>query len=503
MSSLQAPQGTIQLSSDLWSNSDELIQKILVVAQRLQLEQFDPASKDEDIRSDVPHALKQHRSLLAALHVSTTISDLVNIVSTLAAETSSGTSAAAPQFIARFVPFVQTVSHTFSAVVARQAYAVKSTYKLSYVVGRIMLDLAQKGFCKPQEESDSKNDGQDGETVEGTGMGAGTGDKNVSSEIEEEGQVEGLQGEEEEEEDKQGKDDENEDEDDAISMANDFEGELGGGREKKGEDSGDEEEEDHDEHVGDVDPLDPGAVDEKFWGDEEKPEEESGGREDLTEQQTQEQSGEAELSAKDERSGKQPESKEKEKEEPKEGEEAETGAQQGVQQEEGEEGDEDMEDTAEDENGLEDDGMAPPQQDEVAVPEGDKLDLPEDLNFDGSEAGEENEGDDLGDDIALSVDGDEPREESDDADMASNDDGEMAEDAPPATAPTEEESNEPEATLNHDLDLSASNDALAQESAEMGRGQGAGEQKREEEGGEEEKMDVAEEDAENESVGQG
>lgn len=52
-------------------------------------------------------------------------------------------------------------------------------------------------------------------------------------------------------------------------MDEDFKGEMGEGKEKE-EGSGDEEEEeeDYDEYVGDVDFLDFGVVDEKFWGEE-------------------------------------------------------------------------------------------------------------------------------------------------------------------------------------------------------------------------------------------
>jgi hypothetical protein len=54
------------------------------------------------------------------------------------------------------------------------------------------LDLCTNGFCKPQEQEEGSDEGEG----EGTGMGQGQGREDVSEEIENEGQMEGLQGEE-------------------------------------------------------------------------------------------------------------------------------------------------------------------------------------------------------------------------------------------------------------------------------------------------------------------
>ena len=120
----------------------------------------------------------------------------------------------------------------------------KSMLKLNHVLASILKELAADGFCRPAE-SDGKNgaeDAADGKTTEGTGMAEGTGAKNVSNEIEDESQLEGLQSDVPQEK----RDDEEEPQDgddDAVEMNMDFEGDL----EDRGDgekDSGDEEDDD-------------------------------------------------------------------------------------------------------------------------------------------------------------------------------------------------------------------------------------------------------------------
>ncbi|KAJ1946982.1 AAA ATPase midasin, partial [Linderina macrospora] len=114
----------------------------------------------------------------------------------------------------------------------------------------------------------------------GTGMGEGStaGAKNVSDEIEGEDQVEGLQGEEPDDTNDAGKDE------DAIEMENDFQGQLGDADLETDDDDSDKSDDEDDENqmdeqLGDVDPTDPTALDEKLWDDdqeEDKPEESKG-----------------------------------------------------------------------------------------------------------------------------------------------------------------------------------------------------------------------------------
>jgi midasin len=472
MSSSEVATSRSELSPDLWVKSDNLIQVMLVVIQGLAQTSL-VNNVDEDVGVHVPSAYSQLRTFAQSLRIPDIVAELSSFLAGLSDYLAQfGHSADAPLCLARILPFVESLSETYAQSVATHIFIVKSTYKLCYVVGRLMLDLAHRGFCKPSEESDSGKDGDEGDKVEGTGMGAGSGDKNVSSEIEEEGQVEGLQGEKEEE----GEADEKEDgvDDDAVEMENDFEGALGDGKEREGEDDEGEdegEEDEHDDHIGDVDPLDPGAVDEKFWGDEEQPEKENG--KELMDQGTHEAPGEAEMSAKE---NERKESKnDKREQEAAEGSEQQQDDTQHDDTPQDELGDDDGEDMPDDSNDRDDNDAdehpARQDQSEVNVPEGDRLDLPEDLYL-GSENGNDLD-DDLEDDMDLPNDetgeGDDA-EGMQDVDMGSEKGGEAAEDAPPATDVTEEGSAEQE-DLSQNLDLSASNDAQAQESADVGQGQ--------------------------------
>jgi midasin len=485
------------LDAGLWQRSDDLIQVMLVVTQGLAQITTQSDTKDDEA-PHVPTAYAHQRSAVQSLRVPDLLSELSTLTTALAERLAAGPSEDAAMCLARLLPFIEVLAQTYAQWVMTNAWTVKSTYKLSYVVARVMLDLAQRGFCKPAEE-DSSKDGDEGDTVEGTGMGAGTGDKNVSSEIEEEGQVEGLQGEQEEEQEEKDKGGEDDD-DEAVEMENDFEGKMEDGKEREeGDDDEGEEEGDHDDHVGDVDPLDPGAVDEKFWGDEEQPEKEGG--DELMDQKTQEAPGEAEMSAKE---------SEGEKEQAPDESEAQQDTQHDdtLQDDRDEQGDEMPDDTNERDDGETEEQPAGQDQSEVNVPEGDRLDLPEDLNL-GSEDGDEQD-DELGDGMELPEDEREGEDDEgqggDDIDMASEDEGEAVEDAPAATGVTEEDTMEQEEAPNQNLDLSASNDAQAQESADAGQGQGgrsedAAEKRKPEEG--DVPMDEADKEAEDEAKGEG
>lgn len=462
----------INMSTEAWSQSDDVIQSMLVVTQSLRTE---PVERNDDDPTHFPTEYKALNATTASLQTSGVLAKLDSFIDHAADSPD-------PMVLARMLPFVSDLAETYARSVRTRAYTVKSNYKLAYVLARVVFDLAQKGFCKPQEESNDKGDGDDGAAVDGTGMGAGTGDKNVSKEIEEESQVEGLQGEQEEEQDG-GQD--REDEDDAVSMDDDFEGQLGDAKEGeddgKGSDDGDEEE--RDDHVGDVDPLDPGAVDEKFWGDDEKEQEqqENEGKEDLMNQKD-EGGGESEMAAK-ESEGNKGKDKDKEQEQPEgqqdnnddnEHNDLDDFDDKNDQNEDGEEkeGEEDkMEDGPEQDGGIQD-------QDDVAAPEGDRLDLPDDLDIGDDEQGEGADAEDFDD---LHLDGQDedqgPPEESSDAGQANEDDGaEGEDDAPAPTGATEEEANEPDDTLNPNVDTSAAADNQAQQSAEAGAGLDGGQQ---------------------------
>jgi midasin len=469
-----------RLAEGIWVESDALIQALLVVAQSVD-SAVPEANADE--YAHMPTSFARQAKAITGLRVSEIVARLNALATALASDLSGHESTAAPAALARVLPFVEILAESFAQAVSAHLASAKGIYKLNYVVARVLLDIAQKGFCKPQEESkDDNKDGDAGE-VEGTGMGAGSGEKNVSDQITDESQVEGLQGEEEEEEEDKDKGDDDDD-DDAVDMENDFDGKLEDGKEKDKDDdeaSGDEDEQDEpDDHVGDVDPLDPGAVDEKFWGDEKEEEEkEQDGREDLMNQKNDDDK-EAELNAKDgAQEDKKKEKKEEEAEQPQdEGEAPESKeAKNDPLGEDGEEEDDKMDEFEEQEQGEDDEneGADMPQQDNVAADEGDRLDLPEDLDLgdedDGMDDGAEENDEQFDDgDIDMS-----DHEDGEDHGVTSDQEGADDDDnAPDATGATEDDADpdQEEADVQN-LDTSASNDATAQEAAASGRGQGA------------------------------
>ena len=63
---------------------------------------------------------------------------------------------------------------------------------------RVFRNLLAEGFCsKGENGEDEEEDGDDGDVGEGTGMGEGYGEDDVSEQIEDEEQVAGLKDEEE------------------------------------------------------------------------------------------------------------------------------------------------------------------------------------------------------------------------------------------------------------------------------------------------------------------
>lgn len=156
----------------------------------------------------------------------------------------------------------------------------RATVQMSYKLTKAFTQIASQGFCTPQEKSDETS-GDSGKLEAGTGLGDGDGAEDISKDIQPDEDLSELAQEANKEQT-----DEIEDEKDAVDMADeDLEGEMGSvagadDDDEDGSQKGDEEEEDNDmdEEAGDVDDLDPTAVDEKMWdGDDEKAEKDQQG----------------------------------------------------------------------------------------------------------------------------------------------------------------------------------------------------------------------------------
>ncbi|PFH53375.1 hypothetical protein AMATHDRAFT_1433 [Amanita thiersii Skay4041] len=270
------------------------------------------------------------------------------------------------------LPFIEVYFQLVNSQLANHCDWTKALFKLAYVLCSIMHTLARQGFCKPPDASNS-GDGNGGDEAHGgVGIGEGSGTRNVSKEIEDDSQVEGLKGDKEDQESDKDKYD-----GDAIEMGEDIEGEMEDVPDKGSEDEGsnsdgDESEADPEERLENLDASDPSAVDEKLWGDEKGPEDSDQVDGKTGQDHAEEQNGDPEVVAKE---GKEREKRDKDKKE-KCGEEDE--------EEKGPQGDEtedDMKDGDQENQGPSISGA--PLTDHI--PDAETLDLPEDMNIDDRE----------------------------------------------------------------------------------------------------------------------
>ncbi|KAI8077784.1 uncharacterized protein BX664DRAFT_270456, partial [Halteromyces radiatus] len=286
-------------------------------------------------------------------------------------------------------PFLQQymllTQHTLGEILAHH----KSLAKMTYCLINSFTIILSKGFCMPEGASDEEGEA-DG-TATGTGMGEGEGNKDVSEEIEDEEQVLGTQNEE------QSKDDnkpETKEEKNGLEMENDFEGQLEDMEPDEDQDSSDSDsdsdKEDPDEQIGDVDDMDPDAVDDKMWGEE--PEESLKESDKTVDQgQNQQDQKESDIVAQEEDDNQPKQQNQGDKADDKSDQKDESIDQPEDNDDQHEEGDdvEDNEGTGEDEDEATENQAG--EKMNADVPEAETLDLPDDLDMDGGDDNNEDE----------------------------------------------------------------------------------------------------------------
>lgn len=199
------------------------------------------------------------------------------------------------------LPFLHVYQNLVHNQLSIHAQWTKAMFKLDHILCATLLRLSKEGFCQPPEaEEGGEGDGETLEAADGTGLGEGSGMKNVSEEIEDESQIEGLKGDDTEEQEKG----ENNGDDNAIEMSEDFTGALEDvpedGSEAEGEDDrSDESEAGPEDKVEDLDPTDPSALDEKIWGNEDGPPDSDNKQDSIGKDSSEEQSGSSEMVAKE------------------------------------------------------------------------------------------------------------------------------------------------------------------------------------------------------------
>ncbi|KAH0565336.1 hypothetical protein GP486_001268 [Trichoglossum hirsutum] len=315
--------------------------------------------------------------ILRSLHVKEVISSIASVLSELEQLEipRSGESATLTAVFAIALPIIQQYNSLVHEAAEGYALFHRSTCKMSYILTQSLMQLVLNGFCSPSEKLD-KREGKSEKLEGGTGLGEGEGIKDISDEVQDDEDLSDLA----KEPATKGESDEVSEEKDAVDIEDELDGEMSDAPEKEedaGALSGGEDKEDIDEDIGDVDDLDPSAVDEKLW--------DGGGEEQGHDKESDQPKGSAK---KDELVGAR--ESEKMRKEDKE--------------------DIDQRDEA-DEAAQENEDFVHEMPDFVDphVPEGDALDLPEEMDLDGDKKS----------DVSGDGTGDDHMEELSDADLAS------------------------------------------------------------------------------------
>lgn len=346
-------------------------------------------------------------NMLKSLHMTTivdSISDSLSRLNSLNLDDQAVRNAAFA-LLAVTLPLLQQYANTCRTTVEDLTNVHRASSKMALNLGKAFVEIASRGFCTPQEKSDETS-ADSGKLESGTGLGHGEGAEDISKDIQPDEDLTELAQEPNKE-----KDGEIEDEEDAVDMGqDDMEGEMGSAagddEDEKGDKNGEDEEDkdDMDEETGDVDDLDPTAVDEKMW---------DGGSDDADkDQQGDDAKGQKnedeQAAAKDG-----PESKDlKEQDEPEQGK-----PEHDVEQEE-EAGPEEDEAGAQDELNRQDQN----------VEENEALALPDDMDLDGSDDNESAISDDDLDKLSdIQQDTEEEAKKEGDAESVDDNEGDQSE----------------------------------------------------------------------------
>ncbi|KAF8827835.1 hypothetical protein HHX47_DHR4000508 [Lentinula edodes] len=355
-------------------NGNEIINVCLATTEVLLAKSSNPPSSVEEDRD---HYIREDYQGVREFTSIFKIDQVIELLN----RSLKGFAAGSALDVNRYLPFLELYSNLLHLQLASHGHWTKSLLKLNFVLCSVLDTICRQGFCKPPEPDEDGTASGDGvaEVNDGAGMGEGSGANNVSKDIEDESQVEGLQGD---------KNDANEprdeQDDDAIEMSQDFDGDMedvpddGSQAEEQEEDS--QSNPDPEEQVHDLDSSDPAAVDEKFWGDEKGPED---GDDKANKDSSTQQSGESEVVAKE--GGNKTDAKEdaKDADSPETNDEA-------VEPQPDHEDEEAKQETGEEDSTYPDASGAP--MDEY-VPEADALELPEEMDMGMENVAEEMETD--------------------------------------------------------------------------------------------------------------
>lgn len=293
-------------SSSSYDCTEQLINSFLISIQSLLPHCRDVVSEEDEQDEDEQYLLKGYRQIRDFTHllsIDRVFSALTSFLCLIKTQDDLRLN------LPKIVPFFDVYLSLVNDQMVAHHHWTKALLKLDFILSSVMHTLSLQGFCKPPDSDDAGANGEASEVAGGVGLGDGAGTENVSKEIEDESQVEGLQDETLESQEPQGKHDEG----DAIEMNDDFGGDLedvlDNGSEDEAEPS-EGSEGDPDETLGNLDASDPSVVDEKLWGDEKGPDDSKGNEEQADQDHSKQHGGNSDVVAKEEKGRK--ESKEKE-----------------------------------------------------------------------------------------------------------------------------------------------------------------------------------------------
>ena len=247
----------------------------------------DPTTEDRFLTRGLSQVMKCTQSL--------NLDGITTHLQQLLVTLSSAPSHEASSAVGYILPFLERYLVFVDNQLLNHHYWTNALFKLTYISCSIARRICNDGFCQPLPEGEEQ-EGEGKESADGIGMGEGTGKENVSEEIKEESQVEGLQDTGEEGNTEREKDEDEE----AIEMNQDIGGEL---EDVEDQDEGEDDEPGDDSEVEDkaenLDGNDPHAVDEKLWGDEQGKEPENSDDKLEKDHSSKQQQGNSEVVAKE------------------------------------------------------------------------------------------------------------------------------------------------------------------------------------------------------------
>lgn len=249
-------------------DSHEILDILLISAQTIATIPYDDPAENEFEEAD---HVRRHIDMAIKIEKALRMSRLLELVGKF---TMSMRDCKKPApCIWRFVPFLNRYVDFVDEFLFRFAIWTKALFKLVYVSGSVIRRIATEGFCRPPDQSEDGGKGEgELEASDGVGLGEGSGKENVSNQIEDESQYEGMQDQKTDDDAQQQQEQEQETGDD-LEVDFDLDGGLEDGPDD-GKDEDDEQESlgDLDEEFGqDIDePEESNNVDEEFWNDEQK-----------------------------------------------------------------------------------------------------------------------------------------------------------------------------------------------------------------------------------------